>query len=193
MGRDVRIWSYVQWAVAVFCFALLPGVALGQSNAVHKGEAGAHESGNARPLVLKLSCEVREVGLGDPITVIVQIMNASSEPVRLFGELKWGYGGGLTLNVHDVKGQVVQPEQYDDDMIVPSRIPLPDAYIVLPPDHIFGVARPDLAKNLFGKPGHYRLSVRYWSPVAQSQARRTKFFGRESGPIDSNTIDVTVR
>ena len=179
--------------IAALCLALLPCVASGQARATDKGTTTTNESGNARPLLLKLSCEVREVGLGDPITVIVQIMNASSEPVRLFGELKWGYGGGLTLNVHDVKGQVVQPEKYDDDMIVPSRILLPDAYIVLPPDHIFGVARPDLAKNLFGKPGHYRLSVRYWSPVAQSQARQTKFFGRESGPIDSNTIDVTVR
>jgi hypothetical protein len=182
----------IQIMVAL-CLAVLPGVASGQAIASDKGTTTANESSKTRPLVLKLKCENREVGMSDPIILTVQILNASSEPVRLFGELKWGYGGGLTLNIHDEKGQVVQPEQHDDDMIVPSRIPLPDSYVVLPPDHIFGVVRPDTAKNLFGKPGNYRLSVRYWSPVSQSLAKRKNFFGRESGPIDSNIVDVTVR
>jgi hypothetical protein len=183
--------TWIRVAVALW-LALLPAVSFEQTTAKNKAKPTADEGGASRPLVLKIGCEKQKIAMGDSLTLTVQIINTSSEPVRLFGELKWGYGGGLTLNIQDGKGQVVQPEQYDDDMIVPSRIALPDSYVVLLPDHIFGIVRTDTAKNLFGKQGEYRLSVRYWSPVSQSQAKRQSYFGRESGPVDSNTIDVAV-
>jgi hypothetical protein len=111
--------TWIRVAVALW-LALLPAVSFEQTTAKNKAKPTADEGGASRPLVLKIGCEKQKIAMGDSLTLTVQIINTSSEPVRLFGELKWGYGGGLTLNIQDGKGQVVQPEH---DCAVPDCPP----------------------------------------------------------------------
>lgn len=157
------------------CIVLLSGVAFGQGSA-NPAKANGVTNGKPQPLTLLLTCNKSEVSTDDPVVLTVQLLNGSSDSISVFGELKWGYGGGLMLNVSDEKGNPTFSEQHDDDMIVPSRIADSSAYVVVPPDHLFGVVRSDTPKNLFRTSGRYKISVRYWSPISERQAKRKGFW-----------------
>lgn len=89
-------------------------------------------------------------------------------------------------------GRPVQPQEHDDDMVVPSVLGNPEYYVVLFPDHFLGVERKDSANNLFPKPGMYSLYVEYQSPVPDRYGKSSNFWGREKGPIRSAPIQIEV-
>jgi hypothetical protein len=134
-----------------------------------------------------------EVRFDEPITFEVKVFNTSDEKVSLFGELLWGYAGGLTLHVSDENGNPVEAEQHDDDMVVPSLLDNPFSYVVLFPNHFLGTQRRDTPKNLFRKPGSYRIFAEYLSPVPNHYAKTPNFRGRDDGPIRSATMVIEVR
>ena len=66
-----------------------------------------------------------------------KLVNVSDERVSIFGQLLWGYAGGLTLHVSDQAGHPVPAEQHDEDMVVPSVLGNPEYYVVLFPGHFW--------------------------------------------------------
>ena len=144
-------------------------------------------------LQLVLTSPKSQVRFDEPITFEVKLFNDSDEKVSLFGELLWGYAGGLTLHVSDKNGSPVEAEQHDDDMVIPSLLDNPASYVVLFPNHFLGTQRRDTPKNLFRKPGSYRVFVEYLSPVPSHYAKTPNFRGREDRPIRSAAIAIEVQ
>jgi hypothetical protein len=144
------------------------------------------------PLRLVVSSSKERIRQNESFVLEVKLVNTSSENVSVFGQLLWGHAGGLTVHVSDQNGQPVDAEQHDDDMLIPSVLGNPEAYVVLLPDHLLGIERKDLPKNLFRKPGLYSLFVEYQSPVPSRYAKTPNFWGRESGSIRSAAIHIQV-
>lgn len=152
------------------------------SNVVPKGGA----------LKLVVNSSKQRVMVNDSFILEVKLVSIGSERVSLFGQLLWGYAGGLTLHVTDQEGKAVEAEQHDEDMLVPSVLGNPESYVVLLPNHSLGVERKDSPKNLFRKPGVYTLYVEYQSPVSVRYAKTPNFWGREKGPIRSGPVRIEV-
>ena len=132
------------------------------------------------------------MGLNEPFVLEIKLVNVGSERTSLFGQLLWGYAGGLTLHVTAQGGKSVEAEQHDEDMLVPSVLGNPESYVMLLPNHFLGVERRDSPKNLFRKPAVYTLFVEYQSPVPERYAKTPNFWGRERGAIRSRPIRIEV-
>ena len=143
-------------------------------------------------LKLVITSSKQRVTQRESFVLEAKLVNVGSEGVSLFGQLLWGYAGGLTIHVADQSGRPVEAEQRDDDMVVPSVLGNPESYVVLLPNHFLGVDRKDSPKNLFRKPGVYSLFVQYQSPVPERYAKTANFWGREKGSIRSAPIRIEV-
>lgn len=143
-------------------------------------------------LKLVMTSSKQRVTQNESFVLETRLVNIGEERVSVFGQLLWGYGGGLTLHVADQSGRPVEAEQHDDDMVVPSVLGNPESYVVLLPNHFLGVDRKDSPKNLFRRPGVYSLFVEYQSPVAERYAKTPNFWGREKGSIRSAPIRIEV-
>ena len=139
-----------------------------------------------------VSCSKNHLKQGEPVRLEVKLVNTGTENVSVFGQLLWGYAGGLVLHVSDQHGHPVEPKQLDDDMVVPSQLGDPTAYVVLNPDHFLGTERTDSASNLFPQPGSYALSVEYRSPIPAHYAKTPNFWGHDKKPIWSAPIHFEV-
>lgn len=144
------------------------------------------------PLRLVVSSSNERIRQNESFVLEVKLVNTSSEDVSVFGQLLWGHAGGLTVHVSDQNGQPVDAEQHDDDVLIPSVLGNPEAYVVLLPNHLLGIERKDSPKNLFRKPGLYSLFVEYQSPVPARYAKTPNFWGRENGSIRSGAIHIQV-
>jgi hypothetical protein len=144
------------------------------------------------PLTLVISNSKERVSQSEPFVLEVKLVNVSKEKVSIFGRLLWGYAGGLTLHVSDQSGREVYAEEHDDDMVIPSVLDNPEAYVVLLPHHFLGIERKDSPKNLFRNPGSYSVVAEYQSPVPAHYAKTPNFFGRENGVIRSAAIHIQV-
>jgi hypothetical protein len=171
-----------------FLMALFITGGLAQQAAPTMNETPQHVA----PLRLVVSSSKERIRQNESFVLEVKLVNTSSENVSLFGQLLWGHAGGLTVHVSDQNGQVVEAEQHDDDMLVPSVLGNPESYVVLLPDHLLGIERKDSPKNLFHKPGVYSLFVEYQSPVPARYAKTPNFWGRESGSVRSAVIHIQV-
>jgi hypothetical protein len=143
-------------------------------------------------LKLVITSSRRQVELNGSFDLEAKLVNVGAEPVSLFGQLLWGYHGGLTIHVWDQRGKPVEAGQYDEDMVVPTVLGNPESYVVLLPDHFLGISRKESSRNLFRKPGVYWLFVEYRSPVPERYAKTPAFWGRAEGSIRSSTIRVEV-
>ncbi|HSB16631.1 MAG TPA: hypothetical protein VLE22_19425 [Bryobacteraceae bacterium] len=154
--------------------------------------ANMNEAPDNAPLKLVITSSRQRVMQNESFVLEAKLVNVSGERVSIFGQLLWGYAGGLTLHVSDQCGRPVQAEQHDDDMVVPSVLGNPEFYVVLFPDHFLGIDRKDSPKNLFRKPGSYSLFAEYQSPVPDRYAKAPNFWGRERGSIRSAPIRIEV-
>ena len=175
-------------ALLVSVMALFITVSMAQQVAPTMNETPTH----AAPLQLIIASSKERLRQNESFVLEVKLVNKSGEKVSVFGQLLWGHAGGLTVHVSDQSGQPVDAEEHDDDMLVPSALGNPEAYVVLLPDHLLGIERKDSPKNLFRKPGSYSLFVEYQSPVPARYAKTPNFWGRENGSIRSATIHVQV-
>jgi hypothetical protein len=127
----------------------------------------------------------------DSLTIEVSLLNRGAEPIVIYDLLKWGYSGGLVLRLYDAVGSEVHRSAYDDDLIVPSTLRNPEAFVVLQPLQFLGVVRTDRALDLVRKPGLYHLQILYQSPIPKKYRNGSlPFLARECGSISSNRIPV---
>jgi hypothetical protein len=143
-------------------------------------------------LKLVITSSKQRVTQNESFVLEAKLVNVGSERVSLFGQLLWGHAGGLILHITNQSGRPVEPEQHDDDMVVPSMLGNSESYVVLLPNHFLGVNRQDSPKNLFREPGVYSLFVEYQSPVPERYAKTPNFWGREKSPIRSAPIRIEV-
>jgi hypothetical protein len=145
------------------------------------------------PLRVRFSTSAGEYRLGESIEMHVQLENVSDDVVTVFGGLRWGHAGGLVLHVEDAAGRSVQPKNLDDDMIPPSVLKKPSAYVTLEERHFLGTIRSDKTNEFFVQPGTYTMWVDYISPVPSSCGQGTNFWSRESGTLHSNRVTIHIK
>lgn len=105
-----------------------------------------------------------------------------------------GLPGGLVLEITDASGHKVEPEQLDEDSVIPTTLNDPKSFLEIPPDYEWGVVRRDKTSNLFGKPGRYTVRVKYLSPVPKKYfAKGGEEWATEDGTLVSFPISVEVK
>jgi hypothetical protein len=159
--------------------------------AASKGSDVTRQDSNI-PLRLSLTTSTPNLRLGESFVLQAKLLNAGTDNLSLFGQLLWGYAGGLTLHVTDENGRRVEPLQNDDDMVVPSVLGNPEYYVLLFPAQFLGIERRDSTKNLFPKAGVYSIFIEYRSPVPEHYAKTTAFWGREKATIRSVPVRIQV-
>jgi hypothetical protein len=155
--------------------------------------SAASFGGQPAPLCLHLSTSAVEYRLGESIEMDVRLENRSDDLVTVFGGLRWGHAGGLVLHVEDAAGKDVQPKNLDDDMIPPSVLKKPSAYVTLQERHFLGTSRNDKTDELFAKPGTYTMWLDYTSPVPSAFGQGVNFWSRESGTLRSNRVTIHIK
>jgi hypothetical protein len=149
--------------------------------------------GQPAPLRLHLSTSAGEYRFGESIEMDVRLENVSDDLVTVFGSLRWGQAGGFVLHVEDAAGRDVQPKNLDDDMIPPSVLKKPTAYVTLQERHFLGTSRSDKSEELFRKPGTYTMWLDYTSPVPSAFGQGVNFWSRESGTLRSNRVTIHIK
>src|SRR5437879_10203821 len=112
-----------------------------------------------------------------------------TEPHSIHRHLLWGYRGRLVLEITDASCHKVEPEQLDEDSVIPTTLNDSKSFLEIPPDYEWGVVRHDKTSNLFGKPGRYTIRLKYVSPVLKkSFAKEGAQWATEDGPVVSAPI-----
>jgi hypothetical protein len=143
-------------------------------------------------LTVTLAADRARYSLRDHINLDVRLTNVSNMPVTVFGELLWGYAGGLVLHVTDSSGREIPSRTLDDDMVVPSALVDRISFAVLNRNHYLGTTRVEPLEEFIREPGTYFIEVQYLSPVSRELGQGPGFWSREKGPVRSNKIGVHV-
>ena len=114
--------------------------------------------------------------------------------MSIYKYLLWGYRGGLVVEVMDASGHKVQPEELDEDSVIPTTLDDPKSFLEMPSEYEWGVLRQDKTSNLFRKPGIYTVRVKYLSPVPSKYFPKSNAsWATEDGPIISAPITVEIK
>lgn len=153
----------------------------------------AQQAKSEEPMItVTLNSDKQEYSLGEDIHFDVRIANAGRSEVTVFGQLLWGYAGGLVLHVYDTSNKEIPAKSLDDDMVVPSTLEDCHSFAVLNRNHYLGTTRADHLADLIERPGKYFIQVQYLSPVPKEFGQGPNFWSREKGVVWSNKIQVEV-
>jgi len=144
------------------------------------------------PPKLSIHTDRATYGLSDEINIEVRVTNKGQAPILVYGELRWGFGGGLVIHLADKDGKPVEPRYLDDDSIPPGGATDAKNLVRLYPGHFLGTSRKDKVADLLGQPGHFRIAVDYLSPVSAQLVGLEGLWSSEMGPVRSDTIEVVV-
>lgn len=103
-----------RWALAACLTVLFALGAAGQQPGSNK----MNDVPDGGSLKLVITSSKQRVTQNESFVLEAKLVNVASERVSLFGQLLWGYAGGLTLHITEQSGRPVEPEQHDDDMVV---------------------------------------------------------------------------
>jgi hypothetical protein len=148
--------------------------------------------GEPNGVSLAITMDRRTAKLGDRILIEAQLRNMTERPVAFWGELLWGYRGGLILHVLREDGSEVPSRPRVDESIIPSELRKLSSYVTVQPAHTFGVVRSDRVSALVDSPGTYRISVEYLSPLPRNYANVQNLWTRGRGAIRSPEVELTV-
>jgi hypothetical protein len=128
----------------------------------------------------------------DKIMLPVMLLNSGKEDIYVFGTLGWGYSSSFILQVRDALGREIQPAGSPDDQTHFSRNDN-TVFVKLLPNHFLGTNffAPLTILNL-DRPGRYTLWVEYHCPISTADVGVKPFWGKESGTIKSNVIQIEV-
>ena len=143
-------------------------------------------------LTATVASDKTKYSLTDDIHLDVRLTNTGRSELTIFGQLLWGYAGGLVLHVYDESNKEVPAKMLDDDMVIPTTLENPRSFIVLSPNHYFGTTRTDHLADLVHRPGTYFIQTEYISPVPSEFGQGPNFWSREKPIVWSNRIEVRV-
>lgn len=141
-------------------------------------------------LRVSLSSDRSTLTMKSAVTFNVMIENVSETPIWIFGDRRWGYDGGLMLNVGPWSDDGPLPFIIDHDTFMAAEV-RPDVLVRLNPHIFLGRERTMLVQDLVRHPGTYRLWVEYRSPIP-STAFTTSFWASERGSIFSPALVLHV-
>jgi hypothetical protein len=136
--------------------------------------------------------------MSQSITLYAGIRNNNSDdPIYVYKEMAWGFGGGLVLHIWDAQHRVVNPRFRDDTMLPPpSGLDNKSMFIELRADEIYGVSRTLSLGDLVRSSGRYSIQVEYRSPLACSfvdaSIRELPALWHEDKSMFSNIIVIEV-
>jgi hypothetical protein len=151
-----------------------------------------YAGGDAAGVTLIVTLSDRTVRLSDRILVEAQLRNMTERTVSFWGELLWGYRGGLILHVLREDGSEVPSRPLVDESIIPSKLRETSSYVAVKPAHTFGVVRSDRVSAFVDAPGTYRIVIEYLSPLPRNYANVPNLWTRKSGPIRSGEVQLIV-
>ena len=128
----------------------------------------------------------------------VGIRNDGRNPIYVYKEIAWGYGGGLVLEIKDRAGVDVIPVLWDDTMLPPPRrLDDPAIFVQLGEDNFFGTHRVLPLKDITESTGKYTMRVEYNSPLScasvDPKLQRLPALWHEDASIFSNTVSFEIR
>ena len=132
-------------------------------------------AGAAPSLTIRISKDA--LSIDDHVSIEARLANDTSENVTVYGQILWGQRAGVTLHILNSRGIKVEPQELDDDVVIPSHLSDPSSYVTLAPNHFLGTVRNDTAKNLFGQSGVYTIYAEYRSPVPRKLSERSNLLG----------------
>jgi hypothetical protein len=165
-----------------------------QSATCHRGQA--EESFILGHASIFLTSGQTKVSLSQSMVINVGIRNDGKDPLYVYGNIAWGYGGGLVLRLRDQSGKGIKPVFLDDTMLPPPPQNDPSIFIRLKEDKFFGTRRELPIADLVKTPGKYSLQVEYRSPLpcgfVDPKLQRLPALWHEDASIFSNSISFEV-
>jgi len=153
-------------------------------------EAG---TGEKPRLTVLLSSDKNIYALTEKIRWDVRLLNSGTEPLTVFGQLRWGYAAGLTIHVTDAVGRDIPTSFLDDDLIPPKGLNDPNSYVVLAPGHYLGTSmRTDTVASLVSTPGTYFIYVQYHTMIPRKSGKGPNFWSSEEPVIYSKKVGIRV-
>ena len=145
-------------------------------------------------LTVLLSSDKSEYSLTEKIRWDVRLLNSGTEPLTVFGRLRWGYAAGLTIHVTDTTGLDVPTSFLDDDVALPKELEARDSFVVLAPGHYLGTsARVDPVTSIVKSAGTYFIYVEYHTMIPKKSGKGPNFWSAEEPVIYSSKIAIHVK
>ena len=141
------------------------------------------------PLAVSIRTDQSTYTWNDSIQMTILIKNISTQPLFLYGELRWGLSASLFLFVSNEKGQFAQMN-YLEDALPPSPPFKRASFIKLNPGYLFGTTRSDKLSDLVPGPGTYHLQVEYHSPIPSRFSPGLPIWSSEKPPVSSMMITL---
>lgn len=176
---------------------LIVGLGFGTIIGLTTGKVEAQEQTSAveqrlRGIELSLISHKRRYYRNDQLRLDVMLRNSREEDIYVFGTLDFGYSASLVLHIRDTSGKEIEPQVMFDAQTHAS----PDdkeAFIKLRSNHFLGTVFFSPLKFLnLTKPGKYAIVAEYNCPFANAEVKLKPFYGKEHGPLKSNTVWIEV-
>jgi hypothetical protein len=145
------------------------------------------------PLDVHLVIDNTDYKINDEITVSVFVENRSRRTQYIFVPLDWGESASFSLWVkNSVSGEKIAPDFLSDAISLPPRSK--DSFARLLPGELIGLQFTSSFSELgIHDAGTYEFVAVYHSPVPSAMSFGLPIWSKESGPLRSNSVIVSVR
>jgi hypothetical protein len=124
---------------------------------------------------------------------VLLVNNDAVKDIFVYGTLQFGYRASFTLFRRDAKGNDVPIRFIDDAWELPPKPNEVSAFVKLLPFHFLGTTYKSSIHLLnLERPGKYTIWVEYHCPISTAGVALSPFWGKESGTIKSNVIEIEV-
>jgi len=124
---------------------------------------------------------------------VLLINNDGVKDIFVYGTLQFGSRASFTLFRRDAKGKEVPTRFIDDAWELPPKSNDVSAFVKLLPFHFLGTTYSSSIHMLnMERPGRYTMWVEYHCPISTADVSLSPFWGKESGTIKSNVIEIDV-
>lgn len=143
------------------------------------------------PLRVVTQCSIQSVAINDNVGITVTFENAGPDDLWLFGNLKWGFRGGLTLHVSPWTADGPLPVFVDHGEFTAAELRDESSIVRLQPGTFFGLTRRFNVDDLVRTPGTYTIWIEYISPIPKPLGSRP-VWSAEQGSIFSRAVTLRV-
>jgi len=132
---------------------------------------------------------------GDRIKLQVTLTNSNAvKDLFVYGTLQFGPRASFTLFRRNAKGIEVPTRFIDDAWELPPKANDRSAFVKLLPFHFPGTTYSSSIHLLnLERAGKYTMWVEYHCPISVDNVEVAPFWGKESGTIKSNVIEIEVQ
>lgn len=146
-------------------------------------------------LEVSLVADKHSYKAGDRMKLEVTLTNSNAvKDLFVYGTLQFGPRASFTLFRRDAKGMEVPTRFIDDAWELPPKANDISAFVKLLPFHFLGTTYSSSIHLLnMERPGKYTMWVEYHCPISTENVEVKPFWGKESGTIKSNVIEIEVQ